>query len=139
VLNRFNVLNDPVNFVDPLGLFSPFGGPGFINVRPNKLPSRSEKANNSQSSVSGHVGGFKSWKDFSRALSATGGPPPGVTAPPLLTAQEIKQLSKAMQNLVDNASNLIPGPKTVILPREFYEKMMDELMKGGEAGACTNK
>ena len=80
-----------------------------------------------------------SWEDFSRALSATGGPPPGVTPPPILTPQEEEQLSKAMQNLVDNMSNLFPGPNMTILPREFYEKMIDELMKGGEAEACTNK
>jgi RHS repeat-associated protein len=47
------VLNDPINFTDPLGLFFPFGGPGFTNVMPNKPPSWAEQSNNYPSPVPG--------------------------------------------------------------------------------------
>jgi RHS repeat-associated protein len=33
------VLNNPINWVDPLGLFTPFGGPGFVNVMPTNIYS----------------------------------------------------------------------------------------------------
>jgi hypothetical protein len=33
------VLSDPINLIDPLGLFFPFGGPGFINVKKSESPS----------------------------------------------------------------------------------------------------
>jgi RHS repeat-associated protein len=33
------VLNDPVNFIDPIGLFFPFGGPGFTNVKHSEQTS----------------------------------------------------------------------------------------------------
>jgi len=34
VLNRFNVLNDPVNLIDPLGLWALFGGLGYRATLP---------------------------------------------------------------------------------------------------------
>jgi RHS repeat-associated protein len=40
------VLNDPVSWVDPLGLFFPFGGPGFTNVKDSEPPSWYEQQKN---------------------------------------------------------------------------------------------
>ncbi|UCD81518.1 MAG: RHS repeat-associated core domain-containing protein, partial [Desulfobacterales bacterium] len=46
-------LNHPVNFIDPLGLFFPFGGPGFTNVMPNKPPSWYEQQKHYSSPIPG--------------------------------------------------------------------------------------
>jgi RHS repeat-associated protein len=47
------VLNDPVSFSDPIGLFFPFGGPGFTNVKHNDPPSWYEQQQKYPSPVQG--------------------------------------------------------------------------------------
>jgi RHS repeat-associated protein len=47
------VLSDPVNFVDPIGLFFPFGGPGFTNVKRSEPPSWYEQQQKYPSPVKG--------------------------------------------------------------------------------------
>jgi RHS repeat-associated protein len=47
------VLNDPVNEIDPIGLFYPFGGPGFTNVKNSDPPSWYEQQQKYPSPVPG--------------------------------------------------------------------------------------
>jgi RHS repeat-associated protein len=47
------VLNNPVSFSDPIGLFFPFGGPGFTNVKHNDPPSWYEQQQKYPSPVQG--------------------------------------------------------------------------------------
>jgi RHS repeat-associated protein len=58
-----------------------------------------------------------------------------------LTPEQKQQLLKTFQNLVDNISNFFPGPKTIILPKEVLEKIMEELnpLKPKDAEACAVK
>ena len=47
------MLNDPVNLIDPIGLFFPFGGPGFTNVKHSEPPSWYEQQQKYPSPVQG--------------------------------------------------------------------------------------
>ena len=47
------MLNDPINFEDPIGLFIPFGGPGFTNVKTSDPPSWNEQQQKYPSPVQG--------------------------------------------------------------------------------------
>jgi RHS repeat-associated protein len=58
-----------------------------------------------------------------------------------LTPEQKEQLLKTFRNIVDNISNFFPGPKTMTLPKEVLEKIMEELnpLKPKDAEACAVK
>ena len=112
--------------IDPLGLFSPFGGPGFTNVMPNKPPSWSEQANNYPSPVPG-LGEGVNMHNAIPGQFAILGPLPAVPA-----------IDAVFDNpLADMINSIPPGESTGYPPAdlsidifqimsEFWERMLDD-------------
>ena len=111
-LNLFiYTINNPINYYDPLGL------------------------DEFDSFVRGWTGqNFSEFLDSSWASDDKNKDP--------LTPEQRQAYRDTIKHLIDNASNLVKyGPRTIILPKEILEKMMDKLnpLKPEDVEACPIK
>jgi len=124
------VLNDPVNAVDPLGLFSPFGGPGFTNVMPSKPPSWSEQANNYPSPVPGLGEGVNMHNAIPGQFAALG-PAAIIKTAPIINSGVISPLTNLLKH--GTPIFIIPDP-------EMFENIFSpgsaEASEPAKASAC---
>ncbi len=119
------VQNNPINLIDPLGLFylSGFGNPGFVNVMPSKPPSWSEQPNNYPSPVQGMDAGVNMHNAIPGQFAILG--PIGI----------IKGLPLIQRGLVSPILNLIRhGTPPIIIFPEQIEQLIGP--SSAEASQC---
>jgi hypothetical protein len=122
------VFNNSINLTDPLGLFYPFGGPGFVNVMPSKPPSWAEQSNSYPSPVRGVGEGVNVHNAIPGQFAILG------------PAAIIEAGSYIQRGLISPISYLIQygTPPQIIFPDLIEELMRPTNAEAAEASQCPN-
>jgi RHS repeat-associated protein len=122
------VFNNSINLTDPLGLFYPFGGPGFVNVMPSKPPSWAEQSNSYPSPVRGVGEGVNVHNAIPGQFAILG------------PAAIIEAGSYIQRGLISPISYLIQygTPPQIIFPDLIEELMRPTNAEAVEASQCPN-